>query len=418
MSAVKVSVIIPVYNAEEYLEQCLDSVVRQTLQDIEIICIDDGSSDRSPDILRRYAATDTRFHIVSQNNCGAGKARNTGIDTATGEYIAFLDSDDWLVLSALEKLYMQAAGYDADICICGRINHMNQYGEDFTYQILPNPKLYPQEQSFCLDQSNSFFDFADIIVWNKLYRRSFLEEKQIRFPSAKRAEDIYFTTIAACSARKMIILPDALIHYRVMRTESLTGTIYQNPEEYLDVWAETAEELRNRGIFLERCIANLAWASILWLIPRTRWSEYSSLYKRVKTELVSNLGVKPCEPGYFYFQWHEDMLKHLYQESAEEFLLSYLSIAEVRTRKGLALRQSQSEKSRVQIDILQKIVDEEKINTGRLKKIINDQVAMIDTAKKENEALRSSWFFRAGRLFSRIPGKMKTTTKRQGQDDF
>ena len=291
--------------------------------------------------------------------------------------------------------------------MCGRRNHIHHCGEVFSYKILPNKKLYPQDQPFSLNRSDSFFDFADIIVWNKLYRRSFLEENRIRFLSAKRAEDIYFTTIAVCSARKIMILPETLVHYRVMRSESLTGTIYQNPDEYLDVWMETAKELRKRGIFYDRCIANLAWASILWLIQRTRWAEYSSIYERVKTELVTDLGVRPDEPGYFFFPWQEELLKHLYQESAEDFLLSYLSIAEVRARKSIAIRQTQAEKSKKQINILENIVNEKKETIREQRTELNARSEKINMMTDELKALKNSWSFRIGRIFTLVPRKIK-----------
>ena len=205
MTAVKVSVIIPVYNTEQYLGQCLDSVIGQTLKDIEIICVDDGSWDRSPEILRWHAVADGRIRIIRQQNSGLGEARNSGLKAATGEYIAFLDSDDWYEPAALEKLYEQAVKDDADICMCGRINHLDRCGNEVSYLTLPNKKLYPREQPFSLDRPDSLFDFSDFSVWNKLYRRSFLEENRIRYLPVRLAEDIHFTPVAICSARRITV---------------------------------------------------------------------------------------------------------------------------------------------------------------------------------------------------------------------
>ena len=112
---VKVSVIIPVYNVEPYLKQCMDSVVGQTLKDIEIICVDDGSTDNSLDILREYAAEDSRIQIIEQKNAGAGAARNNGMRYATGKYLSFLDSDDFYVNSNLIKLVEKLKGTNADL---------------------------------------------------------------------------------------------------------------------------------------------------------------------------------------------------------------------------------------------------------------------------------------------------------------
>lgn len=337
----KVSVIIPVYNTERYLEQCLDSVVNQSLNDIEIICVDDGSTDRSPDILRQYGEKDGRVRIVSRENGGLGNARNSGMEIATGEFISFIDSDDWFDLTALEKLYMKAAGDDADVCMCGRMNHPDYFNEGAGYRILPNRRLYPQEYPFCINHPDGLIGFSDIPVWNKLFRRAFLEDNRIRFLPVIRAEDINFTTVALCTASRITILYESLIHYRSMRPESLTATLYKDPEQYVDIWLTTAEELRKRGAHRERCVANLAWASFLWVMQRTRWPEFKHLYNRLRAEALPELGIIVREPGYFFYPWQEKLLEHLYQENAEQFLLSYLFAEEMRIQESRMLKQVQ-----------------------------------------------------------------------------
>lgn len=119
VSVMKVSIIVPVYNTEAYLERCLKSLVNQTLKDIEIICIDDGSKDNSVAILKKYSQLDKRIKIIEQENLGVSVARNNGLKLATGEYIGFVDSNDWIDLDFYEKLYNAAKKYDADISACG-----------------------------------------------------------------------------------------------------------------------------------------------------------------------------------------------------------------------------------------------------------------------------------------------------------
>ena len=114
----KVSVIIPVYNVRPYLEQCMDSVLQQTLDDIEVICIDDGSTDGSGEILDKYVQKDSRVKAVHQDNAGAAQARNTGLEKASGDYILFVDGDDYLTENALETLYLRALEENADVCVC------------------------------------------------------------------------------------------------------------------------------------------------------------------------------------------------------------------------------------------------------------------------------------------------------------
>ena len=129
MNEIKVSVIIPVYNTENYLKKCLDSVLAQTLKEIEIICVDDGSTDKSLDIVKRYQEIDNRFIILKQNNQFAGAARNNGLKIARGEYIAFLDADDFYVTNALEQLYEKAKRYKLDF-IKGRFYYLNDKNND------------------------------------------------------------------------------------------------------------------------------------------------------------------------------------------------------------------------------------------------------------------------------------------------
>ena len=114
----KVSVIIPVYNTEKYLRECLDSVINQTLKEIEIICVDDGSTDSSLEILKEYANKDNRFTIITQQNLHAGVARNAGLAVAKGEYVSFLDSDDWFELKILEETTKILKETDSELCCC------------------------------------------------------------------------------------------------------------------------------------------------------------------------------------------------------------------------------------------------------------------------------------------------------------
>ena len=124
---IKVSIIIPVYNVERYLPKCLDSVINQTLRDIEIICIDDCSTDGSYEILQEYASKDDRIIVLKQEtNQGQGVARNRGIDIAKGEYIGFVDPDDWIELDMYEKMYNQAKNLNSEIVIC----NINRYNEE------------------------------------------------------------------------------------------------------------------------------------------------------------------------------------------------------------------------------------------------------------------------------------------------
>ena len=139
----KVSVIVPVYNIEVHLKQCLDSIVAQTINDLEIICVDDGSTDTSLQILQKYAAEDSRFRIITQANAGPGAARNAGLKIATGEFLIFLDSDDWFEADFLELMVKRAEETAADVTICRAVEFDAGTGTDIASEWMLKTQYLP-----------------------------------------------------------------------------------------------------------------------------------------------------------------------------------------------------------------------------------------------------------------------------------
>lgn len=194
-SNIKLSVIIPVYNASIHLDKCLTSVINQTLSNIEIICINDGSTDNSLDILQKYSKLDKRIKIINQNNKGAANARNIGLSLAQGEYITFVDSDDTLELNAYEVSYQKAINQNVDILM---------FSED---KLSFNDNIY-----------YNGFDILDIpgsmMLWNKLYRRSFIEENNFYLPDNLSCyHDECFNSIVLPKAKIIMSLSNKFYHY-------------------------------------------------------------------------------------------------------------------------------------------------------------------------------------------------------------
>ena len=233
----KVSVIVPVYNTEKYLPQCLDSVINQSLQDIEIICVNDGSTDHSLEILQQYELSDKRVIVYSQPNSYAGIARNTGMKHANGEYLFFLDSDDYIAPDALEKMYCQAETDLADICVCGGKNFFEDTGKEMLFDGLLNMKLVPSMIPFSLETWPQYIlNFTNVGVWNKLYRREFIIQKDLHFTNLKRGEDIGFVIPALCLADRISVVNDFLVVYRAFRTDGLTTTGDESVKEILNAF--------------------------------------------------------------------------------------------------------------------------------------------------------------------------------------
>ncbi len=199
---VKVSVIVPVYNVEKYLSKCLDSILNQTLKDIEIICINDGSSDMSPEILKTYAQKDARIIVLNQVNKGLGAARNAGIQIAKGEYIGFVDSDDFIDEDFYEKLYLAAVKNNAEIAAAGyeRINYKGiKYTDERVYTT-------PEEKYKLTNIPKACY------VWNKIYKNSDLRMSEIKFREGVFYEDLLFSHQALYFLPKLVTVPGTYYH--------------------------------------------------------------------------------------------------------------------------------------------------------------------------------------------------------------
>lgn len=211
----KISIIIPVYNDEKYLKIAIDSVVHQTFKDLEIICIDDCSTDNSLQILEEYATQDNRFKIIKhENNYGIGISRNDGLKHATADYIMFLDSDDWYDLNACELAYKQISKNNDDICFFNS-KRCDENGNFIKMNAKLSPfKDYLDGQTFSLKDIKKDFINGKIACWTRIYNREFLLSNNILFPETKRAEDIEFSIKLYLTAQKLSVLNFPLYNYR------------------------------------------------------------------------------------------------------------------------------------------------------------------------------------------------------------
>ena len=218
----KLSVIVPVYNVEGYLEECLDSVCGQTLTDMEIICIDDGSTDNSPNILNEYAKKDSRIKIISKENGGQATARNLGIKQAQGEYVAFVDSDDFIEEEMFEKLYSKSKENDLDIAMCKIATYDNQTGEtkDNVWYYMMGVFRDFEKDIFTHKDTKEFTCNIAVTPYNKIYKNSLLKDNNILFPEGFIFEDEKFFFDVYLRAKKVSLIDEFLYYYRVNRKGS------------------------------------------------------------------------------------------------------------------------------------------------------------------------------------------------------
>lgn len=429
----KVSVIIPVYNGEHYLQQCLDSICNQTLKEIEIICVDDGSTDSSFRILEEYQQKDDRIHLFQQQNKYAGTARNLGKSHATGEYLMFWDCDDFFELDALEKLYTKASGLQADICVCGG----NKYFHD-TQKTAPNvagylnPKYVSNEVFNRKTNEDYILNFANAVPWNKMFRRQFIEDIHLDFQEIRNGNDIYFTQCALVLAERITIVNEGLINYRVNNEESLTGTLSRSPLVPLGAWISVEEKLTALNVFPEKSFVNKVIGAITALLRNIKEPEpFTETVKFLQNGGLEKLHIKEREENFYYVKWHYEFVKHLINDPLEDFQTylmhqTYLQLTERTAEKIL-----QNEKLKVQRSEIKKLTAEcKKANTEtkkaaktieqknkelekkdrELEKKSNElkkSDKKLDKANRELDKIRNSWSYKIGRVITWLPGKIK-----------
>lgn len=212
----KLSILVPIYNVEKYLDECLSSLAKQTLKDIEIICINDGSTDGSPKIIQEYAQKYPNFAVINKKNSGYGDSMNRGLEKATGEYIGIIESDDFIELNALEELYSLAKKTSADIVKANYFYHAD--ADDETHEVVKDQKLHTSLS--LADDSNILLEEPGI--WSAIYRRDFLNQNNIRFRTTPGAsyQDTGFHFKAFCAAKRIVYTDKAYLHYRTDNANS------------------------------------------------------------------------------------------------------------------------------------------------------------------------------------------------------
>ncbi|MBQ9298390.1 MAG: glycosyltransferase [Clostridia bacterium] len=233
----KVSVIVPVYNVEKYIEKCLDSLVNQTLKDIELIIVNDGSTDSSEQIILKYKDKNSNIMYLTKENGGLSDARNFGIPYATGDYIAFLDSDDYVELSLYEKLYNKAIETNADMVEC-----------DFYWEYSETKMIHDRNARY-KDKSDMYAN-ARVVAWNKLYKREVLLNSGVQFPKGLRYEDLEFFYKILPKLRKIELIEEPLIHY-VQRNNSITYTQNEKTRDIFTILDNIIDYYKTNNLYDE-----------------------------------------------------------------------------------------------------------------------------------------------------------------------
>lgn len=283
---IKVSIIVPVYNAEKTLERALDSLRHQTLKDIEIICVNDGSTDTTATILDRYAKHDQRIKVIHQENAYIGGARNRGLQEARGEYVGFIDSDDWVSLNYYENLYKVAKKYDADMASTAVVYIVTKEFPEAKRKRVDREEF---EKDEIIDDLAYFEDKALGFVWDKIYRRSLLEKHHILFTTYRTIyEDNYFSTQVYMYANKMANVRDIAYYYYRGGVSVSKGHRLKPTDEAPDMFLRLDEIVRQANMSDEQ---EKRWLNAAKNIRHFSFSDYYRAlipeYKEIWADKVS-----------------------------------------------------------------------------------------------------------------------------------
>lgn len=261
-SDIEVSILIPVYNVAHYLPACLDSIREQTFTSIEIICVNDGSTDSSQDILERYAACETRLRVIKQPNCGVAVTRNRLLQEARGKYIAFVDADDVINPDYLEKLVHKAYVTGADITKCF-FQEMSEDGKQISAARCSH-LFYKTPTADLLSRFEC--GYYDSVVWGKLFNLAWLRQTEILFYKNRIAEDLPFVVLAFMQANTIAVVPEILYFYRKGLSNCITAHSDRMIVDQLKNLIDLRQELHRRYLFEESAVQGFWIKAMIWRI--------------------------------------------------------------------------------------------------------------------------------------------------------
>jgi glycosyltransferase involved in cell wall biosynthesis len=272
-----ISIVIPVYNVEKYLRECLDSVVNQTMREIQIICVNDGSTDSSPAILEEYAQKDGRIEVIHKENGGLSSARNAAYPYLKGEYTLFIDSDDWVDLQLCEKSYKKASESGAEIVVFSYtdIGNTNR-GHAFSEITMEDKVRDEEKKKLLLSNYNA--------AWGKIWKTNFLIKNNLVFPEGLCFEDVIVNWQGVLLAEKVSILPEELYYYR-QREDSITQKQDETIFDLLTIYQQLGTFLKENGYYSRY--------KDVFIAQKLKGTHY--LYFSIKDELKSTFCQKAKE---------------------------------------------------------------------------------------------------------------------------
>lgn len=319
-----VSIIVPAYNAEDFIGECLASITNQTYENLEIIVVDDGSTDSTPNIIRDFCALDSRVSLIQQQNQYAGVARNTGMDFAKGDYLLFLDADDFFDSTMVEKMIDRAQETSSDVIICKSNFYDNITKEYSPIDFSLCDVNVSQTYSGC-ELSDRIFQFCVGWPWDKLFNSSFIKRNKLKFQDLRTSNDARFVFLALCLATRISFVDEILVQHRTNNEKSLERTRSESCESAIYAADSIREYLIASDLY-----SQYEDSFINWYLNFIMWN-LSSLDNKSRIKIIALLE----NPDHLFLQYpvHYNteeascIISILKQETREELLSTALMLA-------------------------------------------------------------------------------------------
>lgn len=405
----KVSIVMPVYNAEKYLEETLDCLYRQTFQDFELICVNDGSVDHSLCTLEVFRQKfGERMRVISMANCGPGAARNVGLELIRGEYLMILDADDIYEPEMLTLALKSIENHKADLVVF-RSDAYQEGDQRYTsmdYSIrsdlLPEAAVFSAE-----DVKQNIFELFVGWTWDKLIRTAFIQEAKLKFQELYSTDDAFFTFMAIIRAKRLCIIDKILAHHRITK-HSVSNTREASWDNFYTALLGMREQMQVWGVYerFKTDFINYAMNFSLWHLMTLKGDVYYQLFDKLTKEWWQELGVTDQDAEFFYSKWHFEQFQLAMKTTAEEFLFSIKAgLEQDKERMQWHLQDLTTENKE-----LREQLDELELQKRQIEHDLKGEVIQLES---EIIATRSSITWRVGRFLTYLPGKIKVWLNRK-----
>ena len=324
----QISVIIPIYNCEKYIKECLSSLIKQTFKNFEIICINDGSNDDTLKILKKFEAKDERIIIFNQNNSGPGIARNVGMKKSKGEYLMFLDSDDIFKKTMLEELYIKIKENDSDVVICNSQNFEKKklWKKFYEKNYMISNNIIKQKTFSSLDIEKDFFNLFIWWPWDKLFKRKYIENLGIEYQNLKSSEDLFFIAASVITAKKISYLDKILINHRIGIKNSVSNSRQKSWDNFYYALKGLKKFIKEKGLYkrFKQDFINYVASFSIWQLENINGISFELLYKKIKNEWWNEFEVTKYEKNYFYNQYLYKNIKFILNSNLKQLDNSFI----------------------------------------------------------------------------------------------